>query len=601
MRIFLLKLITGILRLYVMSWGPILQYRFLRGLSIESGRSLELIKLQVFRREFLLFILPQWIIGTRCLTLRDLFFDHKPLVMKAWSENVDYTKDEVKVVPVWVQLKLDFKYWGLGVLEKIVRPLGTLVKVDAATSNRYKLNFARVLVEMGIEGDCPDSIQFINERDILVDIPVSYQWKPTLCGTCNKLGHSSAECRGKRMKQQNQKDQQQWVPKKVQTVQNGADNQNQKDQQQVVDAAGDNGKGKSEQKQDLATGSHTPLVDSDGFQLVIKSTKHSTVRKNIIFTGNGLGIIQEDKDQSQKGSVEENNESEKATEGVEILLVLMDGVLCWNVRGLNRVSKQDAIKCFLSSYVTGLICLLETKIKPKNLGAVYNKMFSGLCFTTNSSIAGDSRIMLAWNPHLFVVSVVLMTKQLIHCLIQPKGGGVPFYCSFIYAFNDHNERIPLWEDLRKCKVQFQGPWLLMGDLNCVLNLDEGLGSPVRLGEIKEIRYCMEECGLSDIPYKGNFYTWCNKHLDDSRVYSRIDRVMANDEWQEAYGCMIAQFLNADISDHCPAFVSTKSQCQGRNPSNSIGFGPLLLILKMSLRRYGVPMLLAVGCLGWLRS
>ncbi|KAL2901648.1 adenylate kinase, partial [Bienertia sinuspersici] len=114
------------------------------------------------------------------------FFDHKPLIMKAWSENVDYTKDEVKVVPVWVQLELDFKYWGLGVLEKIVRPLGTLIKVDAATSNRDKLNFARVLVEMSIEGDCPDSIQFINEKDILVDIPVSYQWKPTLCGTCNK-------------------------------------------------------------------------------------------------------------------------------------------------------------------------------------------------------------------------------------------------------------------------------------------------------------------------------------------------------------------------------------------------------------------------------
>ncbi|KAL2901352.1 adenylate kinase [Bienertia sinuspersici] len=71
------------------------------------------------------------------------FFDHKPLIMKAWSENVDYAKDEVKVVPVWVQLELDFKYWGLGVLEKIVRPLGTLIQVDAATSNRDKLSFCK--------------------------------------------------------------------------------------------------------------------------------------------------------------------------------------------------------------------------------------------------------------------------------------------------------------------------------------------------------------------------------------------------------------------------------------------------------------------------
>ncbi|KAL2933653.1 Alanine--tRNA ligase [Bienertia sinuspersici] len=48
------------------------------------------------------------------------FFDHKPVIMKPWSENVDCTKDNVRSIPIWVQLYLDFKKDGDGVKEKAV-------------------------------------------------------------------------------------------------------------------------------------------------------------------------------------------------------------------------------------------------------------------------------------------------------------------------------------------------------------------------------------------------------------------------------------------------------------------------------------------------
>ncbi|KAL2922582.1 3-methyl-2-oxobutanoate hydroxymethyltransferase [Bienertia sinuspersici] len=47
------------------------------------------------------------------------------------------------------------------------------------------------------------------------------------------------------------------------------------------------------------------------------------------------------------------------------------------------------------------------------------------------------------------------------------------------------------------------------------------------------RQCLDECGMVDIPYGGHF-TWSNKKEGDERVFSKIDRVMANERWLDSY-------------------------------------------------------------------
>lgn len=60
------------------------------------------------------------------------FFDNKPLMIKPWHPDIYCSKEEVKIVPIWVNLYLDFKYWGFGCLEKITQPLGKLLKLVQA-------------------------------------------------------------------------------------------------------------------------------------------------------------------------------------------------------------------------------------------------------------------------------------------------------------------------------------------------------------------------------------------------------------------------------------------------------------------------------------
>ena len=37
-------------------------------------------------------------------------------------------------------------------------------------------------------------------------------------------------------------------------------------------------------------------------------------------------------------------------------------VLCWNVRGLNNMSKRNAVRKFISEAKVNLVCLQETKL-----------------------------------------------------------------------------------------------------------------------------------------------------------------------------------------------------------------------------------------------
>ncbi|XP_056697309.1 uncharacterized protein [Spinacia oleracea] len=137
------------------------------------------------------------------------FFDSKPVVLKAWTQDMDFSKEDLRSVPIWVKLhQLDFKYWGEKRLTKIVGKLGTLKHVDSATAKRDKLVFARVQVEVSVEQVFPDKLQFINEKGSVTEIGVESEWRPVVCSQCKGMGHEVAKCRknmGRRI----------WVPKVV--------------------------------------------------------------------------------------------------------------------------------------------------------------------------------------------------------------------------------------------------------------------------------------------------------------------------------------------------------------------------------------------------
>ncbi|KAL2894505.1 hypothetical protein RDABS01_010414 [Bienertia sinuspersici] len=89
----------------------------------------------------------------------------------------------------------------------------------------------------------------------------------------------------------------------------------------------------------------------------------------------------------------------------------------------------------------------------------------------------------------------------------------------------------LWKDLTDIAASQDGPWMIMGDLNCVLQMEERCGSNVRLHEI--------------IPGRS---------------------FMANEAWLERFSKVNETFIPEGKSDRCPALVRiVNDDSEGKKP------------------------------------
>ena len=51
-----------------------------------------------------------------------------------------------------------------------------------------------------------------------------------------------------------------------------------------------------------------------------------------------------------------------------------------------------------------------------------------------------------------------------------------------------------------------GPWIVMGDFNCIANLNERVGQKPHLHKIEPLRRCMENYEIHDLKSTERFFT-----------------------------------------------------------------------------------------------
>lgn len=121
--------------------------------------------------------------------------------------------------------------------------------------------------------------------------------------------------------------------------------------------------------------------------------------------------------------------------------------MCCNVRDITSTSKQKEVKKMFGTRSLGLVCLLETKVKTNKMGKMYQNLFSGWCFCSNSQFNSGGRVIVAWNAFSFQVNICYMTAHLIHCHVCSISSKKEFWCTFVYAYNTATHREDLWSDL----------------------------------------------------------------------------------------------------------------------------------------------------------
>ena len=62
---------------------------------------------------------------------------------------------------------------------------------------KTRLSYARILINIPVDGPFLEFIDFINDHDVIVRLIVEYEWKPLKWNHRKMFGHIEEECRRK--------------------------------------------------------------------------------------------------------------------------------------------------------------------------------------------------------------------------------------------------------------------------------------------------------------------------------------------------------------------------------------------------------------------
>lgn len=72
--------------------------------------------------------------------------------------------------------------------------------------------------------------------------------------------------------------------------------------------------------------------------------------------------------------------------------------------------------------------------------------------------------------------------------------------------------------------------------------------------MRDFYHCLEDCGLEDLGFVGNPFTWTNKQAGANNIQERLDRGVANSLWWSKFPQVRVTHLTRVLSDHCPILV-----------------------------------------------
>ena len=94
------------------------------------------------------------------------------------------------------------------------------------------------------------------------------------------------------------------------------------------------------------------------------------------------------------------------------------------------------------------------------------------------------------------------------------------------------------------------PCCIVGDLNVITSVEEKHGGvPYNMRKSIDFIAVIAACGLLDISFSGQNFTWSKKRGINQRIWKRLDRAMVNDSWLEKMPQTTITHLSSTRSNH----------------------------------------------------
>ncbi|XP_026384155.1 uncharacterized protein LOC113279699 [Papaver somniferum] len=219
-------------------------------------------------------------------------------------------------------------------------------------------------------------------------------------------------------------------------------------------------------------------------------------------------------------------------------------IIYWNIIGLRRTKAADKIRSLVNSFGPSLFWLAEPKISVRK-DIIKKLRLSGMKHLVihNSSESGKGNIWLLWSSSISDPILISNTKQEITVEV---GGSL---ITGVHVASLAVDIRFLWDKMLEINNQDK-PWLVIGDFNDVLSIEEKKGGRSQLKiAMLECNNCIQSCGLIQAPKSGLEFSWCNNRAGDKRNVCNLDRAFYNVKWLELHPSWGYKFSVRGISDH----------------------------------------------------
>ena len=114
----------------------------------------------------------------------------------------------------------------------------------------------------------------------------------------------------------------------------------------------------------------------------------------------------------------------------------------------------------------------------------------------------------------------------IDVVVHGEFGNPPWRATGFYGQPNTNKRYVSWKLMKTLNEQCDMSWFVFGDFNKMTHPEEKLGWLDRdTDQMRAFRECLWQCGLSDLGFVGQRFTWCKERIGTQRTLLRLQCIM----------------------------------------------------------------------------
>ena len=209
---------------------------------------------------------------------------------------------------------------------------------------------------------------------------------------------------------------------------------------------------------------------------------------------------------------------------------LIMNIILRNCRGALNLHFQVIVADRVNHHSPVVLIITEIRVGGDRVKEITSRLpFDGVIIVDTIGFAEG--IWLIWNSDRVDGAQLACTEQEIRRTIKVRSSNLSWLISSVYASLRVAKRKVLWSNLVHTASLHHLPWLLLGDFNEVLYIDDKFrGRPVNFRRAFNFKSCLDTCGMIDLGFHGPRFTWSNLRELSGLIQERLDRCFANFSW-----------------------------------------------------------------------